>query len=103
MEIQIKQGNYESNFIYDEDNELGFFNADCFEVYCELYFVGDLEFLFVMVFQSVFLGGPCIFCKLKQSECVSHNGNEQNRRVTCHAPLCTTEELILPYIDAQVN
>ena len=49
MEIQIKQGNYESNFIYDEDNELGFLNADCFEVYCELYFVGDLEFLFMMV------------------------------------------------------
>ena len=66
METQSNQGKYEFNVIYNKDNELGYLNADIFDVYCEFYFIGDLKFLFVMIGRSVILGGRCIFYKLKQ-------------------------------------
>ena len=49
VERKIKQVNYESNVIYNEDNELGSLNTYCVEVDCEFYLIGDLEFLFMMV------------------------------------------------------
>ena len=63
VERRIKQGNFESNVIYNEDNELGSLNTYCVEVDCEFYLIGDLEFLFMMVGQSGFSGRYCIFCK----------------------------------------
>ena len=68
MERQSNQGKYGFNVIYDEGNELGFMNVDRFKVDCEFYLIRDLKFFFMMVGQSGFSGGCCIFCKLKQYE-----------------------------------
>ena len=57
----------------------------------------------MVIFKSGLSGGHCRFCKLKQSELVSHHGKKENSRIKCHAHLLTMEELILPYIYAQVN
>ena len=45
----------------------------------------------------------CLLCKLKQSEWVSHHGKKENGMIKCHAPFWNKEELILHYIDTQVN
>ena len=103
FKCKIKQGKHEFIFIYDEYDELGFLNVDCFEVDFEFYLIGYLKFLFVVVGRSVSSVGRCLFCKLKQSEWVSHHGKKDNGRIKCHAPLWNMEELILPCIDTQVN
>ena len=94
---QSKKVRYEFYVMYDDDDELGYMNADRFKVDHEFYFIGNLQFLFMMVGQSGLLGGHYIFCELKRSEWVSHHGKKDNGRIKCHAPLCNMEGLILPY------
>ena len=48
---QRKQVRYEFDVLYDDDDELGYMNADRFKVDREFYFIGNLQFLFMMVGQ----------------------------------------------------
>ena len=53
--------------------------------------------------RSVFSGVRCLLRWLKKSEWVSYHGKKENGRINCHAPLWSMKEIILPFIDIQVN